>query len=117
MKLIIRLIVSTLAVLIADLLLRGVYSENFITSLLLAVVLGLLNTFIRPLIILLTLPVTVLTLGLFILVINAALVMLAARIVDGFVVEGFWWAIAFSLVQWAVQGLLMGMDRREERSE
>ena len=114
MKLIIRLIVSTLAVLIADLLLRGVYSENFITSLLLAVV---LNTFIRPLIILLTLPVTVLTLGLFILVINAALVMLAARIVDGFVVEGFWWAIAFSLVQWAVQGLLMGMDRREERSE
>lgn len=117
MKLLIRLVISTLAVLVADLLLRGVHSDQFISSLLVAVVLGLLNTFIRPLIILLTLPVTVVTLGLFILVINAALVLLAANIVDGFVVEGFWWAVAFSLVQWAVQGLLMGMDRDEQRSE
>jgi len=116
-KLLIRLVISTLAVLVADLLLRGVHSDQFISSLLVAVVLGLLNTFIRPLIILLTLPVTVVTLGLFILVINAALVLLAANIVDGFVVEGFWWAVAFSLVQWAVQGLLMGMDRDERRSE
>lgn len=117
MKLLIRLVISTLAVLVADLLLRGVHSDQFISSLLVAVVLGLLNTFIRPLIILLTLPVTVVTLGLFILAINAALVLLAANLVDGFVVEGFWWAVAFSLVQWAVQGLLMGMDRDEQRSE
>lgn len=117
MKLLIRIVVATLAVLIADLLLRGVHSDRFMSSLLVAVVLGLLNTFIRPLIILLTLPVTVVTLGLFILVINAALVLLAANIVEGFVVEGFWWAVAFSLVQWAVQGLLMGMDRGEQRSE
>ena len=110
MKLILRLIVSTIAVLVADLLLRGVHAENWQTGLLVAAVLGLLNTFIRPVLIVLTLPVTVVTLGLFILGINAGMVLLAARIVPGFTVDGFWWALAFSIVQWAVQGFLMAVD-------
>jgi len=111
MQLIIRLIISTLAVLVTDLLLRGVHADDFVTGLLVAVVLGLLNTFLKPLLILLTLPVTLITMGLFLLVINAGLVMLAARIVPGFVVESFWWALGFSIVLSIVQGFLQGLDR------
>lgn len=116
MKLIIRILLSTIAVLVADLLLSGVHAPDFKTGLLVAVVLGLLNAFVRPLLLLLTLPVTILTLGLFVLVINAGMVLLAARIVPGFTVDGFWWALAFSVVMWAVQGLLLALDggSREE---
>ena len=124
MNYLLKLVVSTIAVLVADLLLPGVSigdlsMENgnwhgLLTALLTAVVLGLLNTFIRPFLILLTLPATILSMGLFILVINAGLVMLAAELVDGFRVDGFWWALGFSLLQWAVQGMLSGMDRQQD---
>ncbi len=114
MKLLIRLILSTIAVLVADALLRGVHADSWQTGLLVAVVLGLLNTFVRPVLVLLTLPVTVLSLGLFILVINAGMVLLAARLIDGFTVNSFWWALAFSLVQWAVQGFLLALDGGEK---
>lgn len=110
MGLLVRILLSTIAVLVADLLLSGVHAPDLKTGLLVAVVLGLLNAFVRPLLLLLTLPVTILTLGLFVLVINAGMVLLAARIVPGFAVGGFWWALAFSLVMWAVQGLLMALD-------
>ncbi|MBK9597463.1 MAG: phage holin family protein [Flavobacteriales bacterium] len=115
MKLIIRILLSTIAVLMADLLLSGVHAVDLKTSLLVAVVLGVLNAVVRPIIVLLTLPVTVVTLGLFVLVINAAMVMLAARIVPGFTVNGFWWALAFSVVMWAVQSALLKLDGGEER--
>ena len=98
----------------ADLLLSGVNAPDLKTGLLVAVVLGVLNAVVRPLLILLTLPVTVVTLGLFVLVINAAMVLLAARIVPGFTVDGFWWALAFSLVMWAVQGVLLAIDGGEK---
>lgn len=114
MKILIRIILSTIAVLVADLLLSGVHSPDLKTSLLVAVVLGVLNAVVRPIILLLTLPVTVLTLGLFVLVINASMVMLAARIVPGFTVNGFWWALAFSLLMWAVQGVLLKLDGGDE---
>lgn len=123
MRMLIKLIVATIAVLVTDLLLPGVDlgmstgtasgpdTHGLITALLAAVTLGLLNTLIRPVLILLTLPVTIVSLGLFILVINAAMVLLAARIVPGFHVEGFWWALAFSVVQWLVQGFLSSFDK------
>ncbi|MCB0813283.1 MAG: phage holin family protein, partial [Flavobacteriales bacterium] len=85
-------------------------TNGLITALLVAAVLGLLNSIVRPLLILLTLPVTLVTLGLFILVINAAMVLLADRLIDGFTVNGFWWALAFSVVQWLVQGFLNTLD-------
>lgn len=115
MKLLIRIILSTIAVLVADLVLPGVHAPDFTTGLLVAVVLGLLNAVLRPILLLLTLPVTVVTLGLFILVINAAMVLLAAKIVPGFTVDGFWWALAFSVVMWAVQSLLRALDGGESR--
>ncbi|MBX2983988.1 MAG: phage holin family protein [Flavobacteriales bacterium] len=116
MRLIIRILISTIAVLVADLLLRGVHAEDFKTGLLVAIVLGVLNAVVRPILVLLTLPVTVVTLGLFVLVINAAMVMLAARIVPGFTVNGFWWALLFSVVMWAVQSVLLKLDGGEQRA-
>lgn len=111
MNIILKLVISTIAVLVADLLLRGVEALDLVTALTVAIVLGLLNTFLKPLLILLTLPVTVLTLGLFILVINALLVLLAANLIDTFRVNGFWWALLFSVIMSVVQGLLQGMDK------
>ncbi|MEX1133131.1 MAG: phage holin family protein [Flavobacteriales bacterium] len=111
MNLLIRLIITTIAVLVTDLILSGVHAEDFFAGLLVAVVLGLLNTFLRPVLILLTLPVSVITLGLFLLVINAAMVMLAAKIVDGFQVDSWWWALGFSIILSIVQGFLQGLDK------
>ncbi len=111
MQLIIRLIISTIAVLVTDLLLPGVHAEDFLTGLLVAITLSLLNTFLKPLLVLLTLPVTLVTLGLFLLVINAGMVLLASTIVPGFVVESFWWALGFSLLLSIVQGFLQALDR------
>jgi len=116
MQLIVRLLVTTIAVLITDLLLPGVSlgdmsnTNGLLTALLVAVVLGLLNTFLKPLLILFTLPATIFTLGLFLLVINAAMVLLAGRIVDGFQVDGWWWALAFSICLSIVQGFLQALD-------
>ncbi len=123
MQLLIRLLITTIAVLITDLLLPGVSlgdmsnTNGLITALLVAVVLGLLNTFLKPLLILFTLPATVLTLGLFLLVINAAIVMLAGRIVDGFQVNGWWWALAFSVCLSIVQGFLQALDKPKSGAE
>lgn len=111
MQMLIRLIISTIAVLVTDLLLTGVHADDFVAGLLVAVVLSLLNTFLKPLLILLTLPVTLVTLGLFLLVINAGMVMLASHIVDGFRVDGWWWALGFSIVLSIVQGFLQSLDR------
>lgn len=116
MKLLIRLIISTIAVLVTDLLLSGVHLGEFPAALWVAIVLGVLNAVVRPLIILLTLPVTLVTLGLFVLVINAGMVMLAARLLDDFHVESFWWALGFSIVLWAVQGFLLAVDGGEKKS-
>lgn len=93
-----RLIINTFSVIITSFLLSGVHLDSFISALLVAVVLGFLNVFLKPLLILLTIPVTVLTLGLFLLVINAAMIMLASNLVPGFLVDGFWWALGFSLI-------------------
>jgi len=123
MKLIIRLIISTIAVLVTDLLLSGVSigdmgtTNGFLTALLVAAVLGLLNTILKPLLIILTLPVTVITLGLFLLVINAGIVLLADKLIDGFTVESFWWALGFSLVLSIVQGFLNALDGGSKREQ
>jgi putative membrane protein len=117
MRLLVRLVLSTLAVLVSAQLLSGVHIDEWTTGVIVAVVLGLVNTFIRPLLILLTLPVTLFSLGLFILVINAGLVMLVDRWIDGFNVDGFWWALGFSLMQWAVQGLLNALEGGRKKAE
>jgi putative membrane protein len=106
MPLILHWIIATAAVLIAAYLLPGVAVSGVFTALVVAVVLGLANALIRPLLLLLTLPITILTLGLFTFVINALMILLVASIVPGFHVDGFWWALLFSIILTLVSGLL-----------
>jgi len=79
-------------------ILPGVHVENLWVALLVALVMGILNILVKPLLIILTLPITIVTFGLFLLVINALLVLLASHIVPGFTVDSFWWALLFSLL-------------------
>jgi putative membrane protein len=98
MSFLLQWLVSGLAIIITAYLLPGVRVTGFFAALVTALILGLINAFIKPVLILLTLPLNILTLGLFTLVINALLIMLAAAIVPGFSVQGFWWALLFGLV-------------------
>src|SRR6187431_3038492 len=98
MNLIIRLLVNGLAILIVSWLLKGVEVGNMLNAIIVAAVLALLNYVLKPLLIILTIPVTIFTLGLFLLVINALIIMLADWIVPDFRVDGFWWALLFSIL-------------------
>lgn len=91
--------------------------DNAWTAISLAIILSLLNVFVKPILIFFTLPITVLTLGFFLLVINAAIVLMASQMVSGFRVDGFWWAMLFSIVLSLVVSIfekLQGNGRREE---
>ncbi|WP_296700412.1 phage holin family protein [Algoriphagus sp.] len=93
-----KILIGGISVLIAEFLLSGIHIDSFMTGFLLAAVIILINLTIKPILILLTLPITILTLGLFLLVINAAVLLLAAEIIPGFQVDGFWWALLFAIV-------------------
>ncbi len=101
---------ATLVVLISAYLLPGVQVTGFFAAFVTAVVIALLNLVVRPILLLLTLPINIVTLGLFTLVINAAIIMLASAIVPGFKVTGWGWAILFSLVL-TLLSLVFGLDR------
>jgi len=96
--LLISILLNTFAVLITSYVLAGVHIENFWSALAVAVVLGIINAVLRPIIFILTLPINILTLGLFSFVIMGGLVYLVSFIVPGFTLDNFWWAIAFALV-------------------
>ena len=116
MKFILQLVISTLAVLISSYLLPGVSIEgnSFFTALVVAAVLAFLNGVVKPIMIVLTIPVTVFTFGFFLLVINALMILLAAKLVDGFIVKGFWWALLFSLILSIVTSVLESIKKRDE---
>lgn len=107
----INLIVNAIAVIISAYILPGVKVDGFLTAIVVAVVLGVVNMFIKPVLILLTLPLNILTLGLFTFVINAALVLLVSNIVPGFRIEGFLWALIFSLVLSVVSSFLYSLAK------
>ena len=111
MKLLVLWLVNALALMAVAYLLPGITVASFITALIAALVLGLVNAVIRPILILLTLPATLLTLGLFIFVINGLLFWFVGSFISGFVVAGFWWgvigAIAYSVVSWALAAVLL----------
>ena len=119
MKFILQLIVSTLSVLITSYLLPGVSIEgnSFFTALVVAAVLAFLNGVVKPIMIVLTIPVTVFTFGFFLLVINALMILLASKLVDGFIVNGFWWALLFSLILSIVTSVLESIKKRDEEEE
>lgn len=98
MNILLRIIISAVVAFGLSYVLSGVHIDSFFTAFILAIVLGLLNIFIKPLLVILTLPITIFTLGLFLFVINALIILLAAKFVSGFRVDGFWWALLFSLL-------------------
>ena len=106
MNFILRLLLSALAVLLLANILPGVRVDSYGIAVLVAVVLSLLNLIVKPLLIILTLPVTLITLGLFLLVINAVIILLASKLVTGFSVDGFWTALLFSLLLSLLQAVL-----------
>lgn len=113
MRFLVRLIVTALAVVIASYILPGVKVEGGLTAFIVAVVLSLLNAFVKPLLVILTIPITIFTLGLFLLVINALIILATAKLVDGFQVNGFWYAMLFSIVLTLVVSLLNMLVREE----
>ena len=86
-------------------ILPGVTVESFWAALIVAVILALFNAVLKPILVILTIPITILTLGLFLLVINAAIILMTDAVISGFSVNNFWWALAFSLIM-AVLGSL-----------
>ena len=112
MGFILKVLVTALAVFVADYFVDGVHiNDDVKTVIIVALVLALLNTFIKPILILLTIPVTIATLGLFLLVINALMVLWADRLIGGFEVEGWWAALLFSLIVSFVSAILNGLAR------
>ena len=106
MKILLRLLTTALLVMIFSYLMKGVVVDEFTTALTVAVVLALLNFFVKPLLVLFTLPVTIFTLGLFLLVINAFIVMLCDHFIDGFRIDSFWTALLFSVLLSISQSLI-----------
>ncbi|MGB4561115.1 MAG: phage holin family protein [Schleiferiaceae bacterium] len=107
----IRFVIRTLSVFATAYLLPGVELAQFTTAIWVSLALAVLNVTVRPLLILFTIPLTLFTLGLFLLVINAMLVLLASDWVDGFTVHGFWSALVFSMVMTLVSSILEGNVR------
>ena len=110
LRLLLVWLINAAALLAVGWLVPAVHLESVGSALVAALVLGLVNAVIRPLLILLTLPITLLTLGFFILVINGLLFLLVANVLEGFEVTGFWWAVlaalVFSLISWALSALV-----------
>lgn len=98
MSFLVKVLVSTFAVVITAYLLSGVVVPDFMTALVVAFVLAVLNALLKPILIILTIPVTIMSLGLFLLVINAFIIQITAYVVSGFEVNSFWWAVLFSII-------------------
>jgi len=98
MKFLLKILITTVNAFILAYILPGIRLESIITSLIVAVVLAVLDAFVKPLLILLTLPATILTLGLFLFVINAFIILIAENVVPGFKIDSFWHAMLFSVL-------------------
>lgn len=106
-----RIIVTSIIAFGLSYLLSGVHIDTFWTAILLAIVLAVLNAIVKPILVFLTLPITLVTFGLFLLVINAGMILLAAKVVNGFTVDGFWWALLFGLLLSIVTSILYNEEQ------
>jgi len=117
MRFLARLVLNGLAIVIAAWLLPGIHLTSTVAALGAGVILGFVNAIVRPVLFFLTLPLTLLTLGLFIFVVNAICFALTAWLVPGFSIDGFWWALIgalfVSVVSWILNGLVVGRRERD----
>ncbi|MCB9014393.1 MAG: phage holin family protein [Lentimicrobiaceae bacterium] len=109
MRFILRMFISTCSVIITSYILPGVELESFFSAFSTALLIAFLNTIVKPLLIIFTIPVTLLTFGFFLLVINATIIMMASNLLNGFYVENFWYALIFSIILSAVNTVLSSM--------
>ncbi len=116
MNFILKLLLSALAVVVLANILPGVSVDSFLTAVIVAVVLSLLNFLVKPILIILTLPVTIITLGLFLLIINALIILLADYLVNGFTVNSIWWALLFSLLLSLLNSILHSLLKSDNKS-
>lgn len=114
MRFLLRWLISALALLLVTRIVAGFHVETFYSALIAALIVGLFNAVIRPVLIVLTLPITIVTLGLFTFVINAALLLLASTIVKGFTIDGFLPALMGALILWAVSTLTNWMLHKDK---
>ncbi|MEW6669909.1 MAG: phage holin family protein [Thermodesulfobacteriota bacterium] len=116
--LLLRWLILTVAILVAAYVIEGIHVSGFLSAFFAAAVLGILNAFFRPILIILTLPINVLSMGLFTFVINALLLMMASGVISGFQVRGFWSAILgsliISLVNWFLSSFLADLSERRK---
>ncbi|MDO5988378.1 phage holin family protein [Flavivirga amylovorans] len=115
MKLITKLLLNALAVFIIAYFLKGVNVDSYLTAIIVAVVLSILNLFVKPVLIVLTLPITVVTLGLFLLIINALIILLADKLIDGFSVNSIWIAVLFSILLSVLQSILHSLLKDDKK--
>ena len=116
MKFILRILLSALAVVVLAKILPGVGVDTYTTAIIVAVVLSLLNFIVKPILVILTLPVTIITFGLFLLVINAIIILLADNLIAGFTVDSIWWALLFSLLLSFLQSILFSLLKEDKKN-
>ncbi|MFT4680756.1 MAG: putative membrane protein [Granulosicoccus sp.] len=115
MNWLVKIIISSLAVMLGSWLLPGVSVDDYVAALWVAFVLSILNGFLKPVLVILTIPATILSLGLFLFVINALIILIADYFLLGFGVDGFWWALLFSLVLSVVTSILEIPARNKQK--
>ena len=117
MRFLVRLLLNGIAIIVAAWLLPGIHITSPFAGLVAGIILGFVNAIVRPVLFVLTLPFTLVTLGLFIFVLNAICFGLTAWLVPGFSVDGFWWALLgalfVSIVSWILNGLVVGKRERD----
>lgn len=116
MRLLFRILITAFIVVALANMLPGVAVQSYWTGIWVAIVLGLVNILVKPILILFTLPVTIFTFGLFLLVINAVLILLVTSLVGGFHVDGFWWALLFSVLLSLFQAILFSVFHEHKRN-
>ena len=115
MKIFLKLLLTALAVVVLANILPGIAVNNYVTAIIVAAVISLLNMFVRPLLIFFTLPATIISLGLFLFVINAIIILLAGKLVTGFVVSGFFTALLFSVLLSIFRSVLFSLLKEDKK--
>ena len=115
MNFLIKLVLNAVAIMLTAFLLSGIHVDGFVSAFLLAVVLAILNATLKPVLVILTIPVSIITLGLFLIVINAGVILLADYFIPGTNIDGFWWAILFGLIVSVLNSLLYGLAGTNNR--
>ncbi|SDT89041.1 putative membrane protein [Polaribacter sp. Hel1_33_78] len=114
MKTFLKILLTALAVIVLANILPGVTVTSYVTAIIVAVVISLLNMFVRPLLVFFTLPATIVTLGLFLFVINAIIILLADKLIDGFAVSGFFTAFFFSILLSIFRSVLFSLLKEDK---